>query len=80
MNNHINIRGVSDERKYKQYSNHLRFQRPFGNPNVSKAEAKQQKNPGPVIYEWQLVDDKPEKSWTDEVGNLYVTDWQMISF
>jgi hypothetical protein len=77
MKSHINISGVSDDWKIRQNTFAVRFQRPVSNPYYSLTEAKQQKNTGPVIYEWQLVDDKPEKSRKDEVTNVYVADWQM---
>jgi hypothetical protein len=79
MNNHINITGVSDDRKNRPYSFLVRFQRPVSNPYYNKPEVNQQKIPGPFIYDWQLVDDKPEKSQKEEEGNLYVAEWQMDS-
>jgi len=79
MKSHINISEVSGDWKIRQNIFPERFQRPVSNPYYRLAEAKLQKKSGPVIYEWQLMDDKPEKSQKEKEGNGYVADWQMDS-
>ncbi len=79
MKSHINISGVSDNWKIRQSAFPERSQRPVSNPYYNLTEKKQQKKAGPVIYEWQLVDDRPEKPWKDKESNVYVADWQMDS-
>jgi hypothetical protein len=78
MKNHFNIGDMSDDRKNSPYTFLAGFQQQISNPYYKNAEAEQQEKPGPLIYEWQLVDNSTEKSGKEDDGSLYVADWHMI--
>ena len=79
MNNNVSVTREPDGKINRSYSLQRRFLPAVSNPLSKNMKVIQQKQPGMLIPEWQLMDDEPDKLQNPEENNLYVTDWQMTS-